>query len=106
MEAYAARGKLVKTLLLGNLLGALLTWFYFTFIDYPPTVGPAQTLGLDVLYFIVGFSLISGVGVTLMARNGRSLGFPLAYKVKQTVLSGGSDVVLSILKTPGYLSVT
>jgi len=39
MEAYAARGKLVKTLLLGNLLGALLTWSYFTFIDYPATSG-------------------------------------------------------------------
>ena len=73
MEAYAARGKLVKTLLLGNLLGALLTWFYFTFIDYPATVGPAQTLGLDVLYFIVGFSLISGVGVTWGIRWARPL---------------------------------
>src|SRR2546422_276342 len=73
MEAYAARGKLVKTLLLGNLLGALLTWFYFTFIDYPATVGPAQMLGLDLLYFIVGFSLISGVGVAWGIRWARPL---------------------------------
>src|SRR3989442_9034768 len=68
MEAYAARGKLVKTLLLGNLLGALLTWFYFTFIDYSATAGPAQTLGLDVLYFIVGYSLMSVVGVAWRIR--------------------------------------
>jgi adenylate cyclase len=73
IEAYAARGKLVKTLLLGNLLGALLTWFYFTFIDYTATVVPAATLGLDVLYFIVGFSLISGVGVAWGIRWARPL---------------------------------
>ena len=42
MKAYAARGKLVKTLLLGNLLGAVLTCVS---LGLAPQAAQAQSLG-------------------------------------------------------------
>src|SRR6266850_7300941 len=62
MEGSGVRQTIVWTMVLGNLFGAILTWFYFSFVDYESAMMPARALGLDVLYFIVGFSLLSGAG--------------------------------------------
>src|SRR2546428_12917102 len=48
-------------LVVGNLVGALLTFLYFRVIDLP-SAGPARDLGLwEIGYFVVGFSALVAV---------------------------------------------
>jgi hypothetical protein len=49
---------------------------------------------------------VSDLGFTLVERDGRTWSFPLSYPVRKVSLPAGSDIVLSILKTPGHLIVT
>jgi hypothetical protein len=48
---------------------------------------------------------INDLDFTLVEPGGRSWSFPLSYSVRKVSLPAGSDIVLSILKSPGYLSV-
>ena len=73
MDGRAVRGSIVWTMVLGNLLGAVLTWFYFNFVDYQSSLIPEHAWGLDILYFIVGFSLLSGTGTVWGLRWSRPL---------------------------------
>src|SRR5882762_4707645 len=73
MAGHNVRAKIVRTLVLGNLFGAVLTWCYFNFIDYESSVMEGHAWGLDVLYFIAGFSLLSGVGTAWGLRWSRPL---------------------------------
>src|ERR1700741_4334248 len=74
MEGRAVRGKIVWTMVLGNLFGAVLTWFYFPFVDYASAAVIADhAWGLDVLYFVAGFALLSGAGTVWGLRWSRPL---------------------------------
>lgn len=49
---------------------------------------------------------INDLGFALLGRGDHSLRFPLSYNVGEISLAVGSDVVLSVLKTPSQLLVT
>jgi adenylate cyclase len=54
--------RLSMALLFGNLLGALLTFFYFRVVDFSPARSHPITAG-EIAYFVVAFALLGGVGV-------------------------------------------
>jgi adenylate cyclase len=59
MTAWGARQRAV--ILLGNLLGGLLAFFYFRFIDTAASELPPVGRG-DLVFFVIAFGLIAGVG--------------------------------------------
>ncbi len=64
MDPRSVRLSITAISLSGNLLGALLTFFYFRFIDSAtsgPPVGPGE-----ILFFAIGFSALLGFGVWRM----------------------------------------
>jgi adenylate cyclase len=72
MKAAGQRLNLVPISIPANLLGALLTWGYFRFID--PAALTARRLGIgEIVYSIVFFSILVGVGFWLGNRWARPL---------------------------------
>src|SRR5437660_11301928 len=55
--------KLTWTQLLGNLLGALLTWFYFRFVDYTAVQFQVGISRAEIVIFVVGFGTLIAIGV-------------------------------------------
>jgi len=54
--------RLIWVMLAGNLLGAVITQLYFSFIDYAPR---SSTRGLswpEIVFFVLGFAFVGGVG--------------------------------------------
>ncbi len=65
--------KLTWTQLLGNLFGALLTWFYFRFVDYTAAQFQAQVSRGEIVYFVLGFAALIAVGIAGGSRWARPL---------------------------------
>lgn len=60
MERTIARLRISGISFLANLIGALLTYFYFRFVDYTALLGRV-TWG-EIVFFVIGFGLLAGVG--------------------------------------------
>ncbi len=54
--------RLLRLLLLGNLLGAVLTFLYFRVVDFSPSTAHPITAG-ELAFFVVGLAALGGVGV-------------------------------------------
>src|SRR6266545_3067504 len=63
MDVKRVFAKLTWTQLLGNLFGALLTWFYFRFVDYTAAQFQAQISRAEIVYFVLGFAALIAVGI-------------------------------------------
>jgi len=66
-------GKLTWTQLLGNLLGALLTWFYFRFVDFTAVQFQVEISRAEIVFFVVGFSTLIAMGIAWGSRWARPL---------------------------------
>ncbi len=51
------------TQLLGNLVGALLTWFYFRFVDFTDPQFQAKISRSEIAFFVVGFAALISAGI-------------------------------------------
>ena len=60
--------KLTWTQLLGNLLGALLTWFYFRFVDYTAVQFQVEISRAEIVFFVVGFGTLIALGIAWGSR--------------------------------------
>ena len=60
MDPTVPRLRISGISVLANLLGALLTYFYFRFVDYAAVEGRV-TWG-EIVFFVLGFGLLAGVG--------------------------------------------
>src|SRR5206468_2761080 len=67
MDVKRVFAKLTWTQLLGNLFGALLTWFYFRFVDYTAAQFQAQISRGEIVYFVLGFAALIAFGITCVA---------------------------------------
>ncbi|MBI4637553.1 MAG: HAMP domain-containing protein [Candidatus Rokubacteria bacterium] len=47
---------------MSNLFGALLTYFYFRFVDYTAAQLPSQVSSGEIVFFVVGFTILGLVG--------------------------------------------
>ena len=66
--------KLRWTQLLGNLVGALLTWFYFRFVDFTAPQFQARISGGEIVFFVVCFGGLLAAGIVWGSRWARPLG--------------------------------
>src|SRR2546427_307304 len=66
-------GKLTWTQLLGNLLGALLTWFYFRFVDFTAVQFQGEISRAEIAFFVVGFNTLIAMGIAWGSRSARPL---------------------------------
>src|SRR6266542_355381 len=73
MDVKRVFAKLTWTQLLGNLFGALLTWFYFRFVDYTAAQFQAQISRGEIVYFVLGFAALVEVGRAWGSRWARPL---------------------------------
>src|SRR5437867_1308943 len=73
MDVKRVFAKLTWTQLLGNLFGALLTWFYFRFVDYTAAQFQAQISRGEIVYFVLGFAALIAVGIAWGSRWARPL---------------------------------
>ncbi|MGH7344630.1 MAG: HAMP domain-containing protein, partial [Candidatus Rokuibacteriota bacterium] len=69
--------RLTWTQLLGNLVGALLTWFYFRFVDFTAPKFQAQVSPGEIAFFVVAFAALISVGVVGGSRWSRPLHGPV-----------------------------
>jgi adenylate cyclase len=69
--------KLTWTQLLGNLVGALLTWFYFRFVDFTAPMFQAQVSTSEIAFFVVAFAALISAGVVGGSRWSRPLHGPV-----------------------------
>src|SRR2546427_5350424 len=74
MDVKRVFAKLTWTQLLGNLFGALLTWFYFRFVDYTAAQFQAQGARGETVSFVVGFAALIAVGIAGGSRWARPRG--------------------------------
>ncbi|HET7344120.1 MAG TPA: adenylate/guanylate cyclase domain-containing protein [Methylomirabilota bacterium] len=71
MAAASRARNLMQTTVPANLVGALVTYAYFRFVDYEGSMhatGPGE-----IAYFVVGFSLLIAIGYTIFTRWSRPL---------------------------------
>src|SRR5713101_5267235 len=73
MDVKRVFAKLTWTQLLGDLFGALLTWFYFRFVDYTAAQFQAQVSRGEIVYFVLGFAALIAVGIAGGSRWARPL---------------------------------
>src|SRR5262249_35220906 len=66
-------GKLTLIQLLGNLVGALLTWFYFRFIDFTAPQFQARISRAEIIFNVVSFAALITVGILWGSRWARPL---------------------------------
>jgi len=62
MDVMTARRKVTGISLLANLLGAFLTYVYFRFVDYSAAELLGRVTWGEVVFFVIGFGLLAGVG--------------------------------------------
>ena len=55
--------KLTLTQLLGNLIGGLLTWFYFRFVDFTAPQFQARISRSEIVFFVVAFGILISAGI-------------------------------------------
>jgi adenylate cyclase len=78
--------RLTWTQLVGNLVGALLTWFYFRFVDFTAPQFQAQISRAEIVFFVVAFGALISAGVAFGSRWARPL--------QQPVPAAGADLAL------------
>ena len=66
-------GQLTLIQLLGNLVGALLTWFYFRFVDFTAPQFQAQISRREILFNVVSFAALISAGIVWGSRWARPL---------------------------------
>src|SRR5262249_25913904 len=66
-------GKLTLIQLLGNLVGALLTWFYFRFVDFTAPQFQARISRAEILFNVVSFAALIAAGIIWGSRWARPL---------------------------------
>ena len=66
-------GKLTLIQLLGNLVGALLTWFYFRFIDFTAPQFQARISRAEIIFNVVSFAALITLGIVWGSRWARPL---------------------------------
>ena len=69
--------RLTLTQLLGNLVGALLTWFYFRFVDFTAPQFQARISRGEIVFFVVGFAALISGGIVWGSRWARPLRDPV-----------------------------
>jgi len=69
--------RLTWTQLLGNLVGAVLTWFYFRFVDFTAPQFQAQVSSSEIAFCVVAFAALISVGVVGGSRWSRPLHGPV-----------------------------
>ena len=62
MERTIARLRISGISFLANLIGALLTYFYFRFVDYTAAELLGRVTWGEIVFFMIGFGLLAGVG--------------------------------------------
>ena len=85
-DVKRAFAKLTWTQLLGNLVGALLTWFYFRFVDFTAPQFQARISRGEIVFFVVCFGALISAGIVWGSRWARPLSGP--------VRAGGPDADL------------
>ncbi|HXL46942.1 MAG TPA: adenylate/guanylate cyclase domain-containing protein [Candidatus Binatia bacterium] len=65
--------KLTWTQLLGNLVGGLLTWFYFRFVDFTAPQFQERISGGEIAFFVVFFGALITTGIVWGSRWARPL---------------------------------
>ena len=73
MERTIPRLRITGISLLANLLGALLTYFYFRFVDYTAAELSGRITRGEIVFFVIGFGLLAGVGTWWSRRWSRPL---------------------------------
>jgi len=77
MDVRRVFGTLTLTQLLGNLVGALLTWFYFRFVDFTAPQFRAEISRSEIVFFVVAFAALISAGIVGGSRWSRPLSGPL-----------------------------
>jgi class 3 adenylate cyclase len=65
--------RLIWVMLAGNLLGAVITQLYFSFIDYAPRSSTRGLTWPEIVFFVIGFAFVGGVGLIVGRRWSRPL---------------------------------
>jgi class 3 adenylate cyclase len=60
--ARRVRRQIAVTNLAGNLLGAVITFFYFRFVDTAAALGSGRLTAAEIAYFVVAFAIIGAIG--------------------------------------------
>ena len=68
--------KLTLTQLLGNLIGGLLTWFYFRFVDFTAPQFQARISRSEIVFFVVAFGILISAGIIFGSYWSRPLSGP------------------------------
>jgi class 3 adenylate cyclase len=79
MNARQAFGRITAVTFVANLLGAVLTFCYFRFIDYETSPRAGSVRAGEIVYFIAGMTVLGILAVILSRRWGRPLRHPDAY---------------------------
>ena len=77
MDVRRVFARLMLTQLLGNLAGALLTWFYFRFVDYTAPQFRAEISRSEIVFFVVAFAGLICAGIVFGSRWSRPLSGPV-----------------------------
>ncbi len=77
VDVARVRTRLRWTQLLGNLVGALLTWFYFRFVDFTAPQFRAQISRSEIVFFVVFFTALISAGTVWGSRWSRPLSGPV-----------------------------
>ena len=69
--------KLTLTQLLGNLIGGLLTWFYFRFVDFTAPQFQARISRSEIVFFVLAFGALISAGIMFGSHWSRPLSSPV-----------------------------
>src|SRR5207249_950030 len=85
--------KLTLTQLLGNLIGGLLTWFYFRFVDFTAPQFQARISRSEIVFFVVAFGILISAGILFGSHWSRPLSGPVPASFPGGDLSEVSGVL-------------
>jgi adenylate cyclase len=77
MDVRRVFAKLTLTQLLGNLIGGLLTWFYFRFVDFTAPQFQARISRSEIVFFVVAFGILISAGIIFGSHWSRPLSGPV-----------------------------
>src|SRR5262245_10772896 len=75
-DVERAFARLTWTMHVSNLIGALLTWFYFRFVDFTAPQFGAKISRAEIIFFVVAFGALISAGVVWGSRWARPLSRP------------------------------
>src|SRR5262245_7101516 len=75
-DVERAFARLTWTMHVSNLVGALLTWFYFRFVDFTAPQFGAKISRAEIIFFVVAFGALISAGVVWGSRWARPLSRP------------------------------